>query len=349
MKELNLIPGLLLLTLTLGACSATNRLTMNATQPAAVFLDPEIQKVGIINRSMASEGFDAVDKIDRILSAEGMKLDEKGAAVAVTALKDELGADDRFQEVVIIDSLPLKNKGLGVFPASLDWEVVRNICEANGVDALFALEFYDTDTHAVYQITNKPLPNALGVKVNVPYHRVTLNTFIKNGWRIYDPYTKTVLDEFAFQDRISSTGEGLNPVKAVEAVVGRDEAVVEESKYLGTQYAWRLRPVVKRVARDYFVRGTENFEIARRRAQTGDWDGAAKLWEKELDHPKRKVAGRACYNMAIINEIHGDLEKAIEWAARSYTDYRTKEALHYMQILNGRAAEQAELDRQLSR
>jgi hypothetical protein len=238
---------------------------------------------------------------------------------------------------------------MGVFPARLDWDYVTELCKTNGIDVLFSLEFYDTDTHATYQLTNRELPNSLGINVKIPYHKVTLNTQIKNGWRIYDPYEKIVLDEFSSAAFVSSVGEGVNPLKAVEAAIAREEGVIDRSQYIGNQYAWRIRPVKKRIARDYFVRGSDNFKVAKRKAQTGDWDGASLLWERELGNPKRKVAGRATYNMAIINEINGNLEKAIEWATRSYTEYRTKEALRYMHLLNYRVAEQAELERQTSR
>jgi len=349
MKKLYLCGGLLGLLTLLGGCTATNKLTMSAIEPAPVFISPDIQTVAVVNGSLASEKHAGADKIDRILSAEGMHLDQKGAEAAVSELLHELSTDNRFREVVLIDSMSLERKGLGVFPATLGWDFVMELCDTFKADALFVLEFYDTDTRAAYRMTSRALPNSFGVKVNVPYHEVTLHTLIKNGWRIYDPNEKTVLDEFSSQQQISSVGEGLNPVKAVEAVMGREEAVIEQSRYLGNQYAWRLRPVKKRISRDYFVRGTENFEIAKRKAQTGDWEGAASLWELELNHPSRKIAGRAYYNMAIINEINGNLEKAIEWASRSYTDYRNKEALHYLQLLNYRLAEQAELERQVSR
>ena len=349
MSKPNPTIALLGLILLLSGCSATNRLTISAVEPAAVYLAPETQNVAIINRSTASEAYAGVDAIDKILSAEGMKLDEKGADAAVDALRHELNADGRFTNVIIIDSLNLANKGLGVFPARLDWDYVDALCKKYKADVLFALEFYDTDTQASYALTSRNIPNSLGINVKIPYHRVTLNTRINNGWRIYDPYGKLVLDEVASEQFVSAVGEGINPVKAVEAVIGREEGVIERSKYIGNQYAWRLRPVKKRVSRDYFVRGTDNFKVAKRRAQTGDWDGAAVLWEKELRNPKRKVAGRANYNMAIINEINGNLEKAIEWASRSYTEYRNKEALRYMHLLNYRAAEQAELERQMSR
>ena len=48
--------------------------------------------------------------------------------------------------------------------------------------------------------------------------------------------------------------------------------------------------------------------------------------------------------MAIINEIHGDLDSAMDWASRSYTDYGVKLGLTYLNILKRRSAETAELE-----
>jgi hypothetical protein len=83
-------------------------------------------------------------------------------------------------------------------------------------------------------------------------------------------------------------------------------------------------------------KGTDNFKIARRKAQMGNWDAAAVLWEKETDNPKMKIAGRACYNMAIISEINGDLDAALGWAQKSYEDYNDKLAIRYTRILENR-------------
>lgn len=330
-------------------CSATNRLTMGAIEPARINLPSDVVKVGIINRSIPSEGNSAIDKIDKILSLEGRNLDKEGAESAVNGLFHELSRNERFEAVTIIDSLDIQRKGLGVFPAALSWEAVTEICEAYQIDALFSLEFYDTDTRVDYEMTTVPILNNLGIKASVPGHKVTLNTAIKNGWRIYDPRSKLILDEYIMNDYIVSVGKGINPVKAVEAVIGRKEAVLQHSTDLGNAYAFDLRPIRKRIARDYFVRGTNNFVIAKRRAQTGDWDGAADLWEQEVSNPKGKVAGRACYNMAIINEINGDLENAIQWASKSYTDYRNRDALRYLDLLRYRVAEIEQVERQLSR
>ena len=349
MKNLNKIFGLIGAVLALASCSSTSRLTMNAVEPARISIPSNVTKVGIINRSLPSEKNRTTDEIDKILSLEGRNLDKEGAESAVTGLYDELSQNERFTTVSILDDITLQQKGLGVFPAALQWDAVNRICEAFDVDILFSLEFYDTDTKVDYKMEMVSVPNPFGVEVSLPGHLVTLNTFLKNGWRIYDRKNKQVLDEVVSNDHIVSVGQGINPVKAIEAIIGRKEAVLQNSTQLGYRYGLDIRPLRKRIARDYFVRGTDNFRVAQRKAQTNDWDGAAALWKKELNNAKEKVAGRACYNMAISNEINGNLEKAMEWASKSYSVYRNKDGLRYVNILRNRMVDRRLLDQQLSR
>lgn len=337
------------LALSVGGCASTSTLTMGVLEPARIHVPSNASKVGLINRSIPSAGNKTVDQLDKILSLEGLHLDKEGAESALTGLYDELSGYNRFENVVIIDDIEIQRKGLGVFPAALGWEAVKQICDEFDVDVLLSLEFYDTDTKASYESTMVTVPNNLGIKANIPGHKVTLNTEIKNGWRVYDPSQKYILDEYVENNHIVSVGEGVNPVKAVEAIIGRKEAVLQTSAQLGNRYGRNLMPLRKRVTREYFVRGTDNFKVAQRRAQTGDWDGAAELWEKEVHNTDAKIAGRACYNMAIINEINGDLDKAMEWASKSYADYDIDNALKYVNVLKYRMAEQQRLEEQLSR
>ena len=331
------------------SCSSTSTLTIGVLQPARITVPSSAKNVGLINRSIPSESNKNFDKIEKFLSLEGLHLDREGAESAVTGLYDELARLDRFDKITIIDSIMVQRKGLGLMPAALSWNYVQEICEEFGVDVLLSLEFYDTDTKVAYESKMVTIPNNLGIKASVPGHKVTLNTAIKNGWRIYDPQFKLIRDEYVENNQIVTVGEGINPMKAVEAVIGRKEAVIQTSNDLGSYYGQNLIPLRKRVTRLYFVKGTDNFKVAQRRAQTGDWEGAAKLWEHEVNHPDIKIAGRACYNMAIINEINGDLNKAMEWASKSYSDYDIGDALRYVNILKYRLAEQSRLDQQLAR
>jgi hypothetical protein len=119
-------------------------------------------------------------------------------------------------------------------------------------------------------------------------------------------------------------------------LINRKEAIIEVSNKAGHGYAFRLIPFELRVMRDYFVKGTNNFKIARRKAQVGKWNEAGQLWEKETANPEMKIAGRACYNMAIINEINGNVDTALGWAQKAYEDYNIRLALEYTRILENR-------------
>jgi len=338
----------LLVSIILCSCSSKNLLTISVTEPAPVYVPSNIRSVGIIDRSLpVDENEKKIDKIDKILSAEGKNLDKDGAHESIVGLFDELINSSKFYEVKIIDSIDVRSPGSGVFPSPLSWKTIERICYENNVDAIFVLSFYDTDTKIDYKAVPIEIDGPLGIKIPAVEHHAIIAALIKTGWRIYDPVNKFILDEYLVNENMVLTGAGINPVRAIEAIIGRKEAVLQVSNNIGHNYALRILPYKIRVARHYYVRGTNNFKIAKRRAQTGNWDGAAKLWDKEVLNLKRKVAGRACYNMAIINEINGDLDAAVEWASKSYTDYKNKMALRYLNVLKYRIERNIQLEQQI--
>jgi len=154
-------------------------------------------------------------------------------------------------------------------------EYRKRICQANNLDALIVLSFYDTDAAVNYNAQTVTKANALGVKIPLIEHTASVRTNIMAGFRVYDNLNKTILDEIVNNDWSTTVGRGINPVKAAEAITGRKEAVLQISNNIGHRYALRAYPFKIRVNREYYVRGTNNFEVAMRRAQTGNWDGAA--------------------------------------------------------------------------
>ena len=343
MKTIANIIYLLAIAITFSSCSPTNYLTLSVTQPAPIYIPKRIKSIGIINRSQASASNKKLDQLDKILSAEGKNMDKDGANAAIDGLFDELTKNNNFVTIKIIDSLDIKNQGLNIFPAALSWEKVSDICNTHKIDAIFSLASYDTDSKVDYKVVTKQVEGPLGISIPLIEHHATVNTIIKTGWRIYDVTDKIILDEQKINKSLVSTGSGVNPTKAVQAVIGRKADVKRISNNIGKNYALSLIPYRIRVSRHYFVRGTDNFVIGKRRAQTGDWDGAAELWKKELTNPKTKIAGRAYYNMAISNEINGNLGKALDWASKAYTDYNIKLALKYVNVLKYRMAQEQQL------
>jgi hypothetical protein len=327
---------------------ATQELYLNITNPAPVTIAPEIKTIGIIDRSTPTDQTKSLDALDRLLSLEGADLDSIGTLEAIKGVTDELAANDRFKEVKQLSGLKFRTSGLGGMPAPLTWDQVEGICRDNGTQALFSLELYDTDTRVDYSTRKTSLKTPLG---NIPAleHNASMETLVKTGWRIYSPSDRAILDEHIVAESVVFAGQGVNPVAAVAGMIHRKDAVREVSRKAGHIYALRLIPYRLRVTRDYFVKGTDNFKVAKRRAQLGKWDEAAELWEKETDNPKMKIAGRAHYNMAIISEINGNLDDAVSWAQKAYSDYRNKQGLRYVRILENRKYNQEVLSYQEQR
>lgn len=324
-----------LASLTLCSCSSTNLVYISVQQPAPVTISPDIKNVGIVNRSIIKEKNKVLDMVDKVMTMEGDSLDIQASRASMVGLADELIKNNRFSNVTAFNTIDLRSTVPGQFQAPLSWDIVEKICREKHIDALFSLELFDTDSKVSYNAVPVSMKTPLG---NIPgiEHHASMLTTIRTGWRIYDPAEKLILDEYPITKDITLSGKGINPVAAAGAILNRKDAVKDVSRKAGQDYALRLIPYWIRVNRDYYVKGTDNFSIAKRKAQTGNWDGAAELWKKETTASSSKIAGRACYNMAIICEINGQLDQAIDWAQKAYEDYNNKLALRYVNILKNR-------------
>lgn len=316
---------------------------MNVLEPAQVWVRPSVKKLGIINRTLPSPQTKPLDDLEKILTMEGLNLDKEGAESSVSSLRTELATSNRFPELVPIEDKELKTLGAGVLPTSLSNSTITKLCQSHHVDAIVSLEFFDTDTKLDIHVAQTTVSTPLG---NVPavMHNANLQTLVKTGWRFYDPQSSMVVDEFYLDRTLSAHSQGVNPMEAVKALAHRKDAVKQAGGDLGTVYADRVLPYWIRVKRDYYLKGNNALKTAARKAQSGNWDGAAEIWKRESSNSDPKIAGRAAYNYAIIHEINGDLDEAIKWAQKAYEDYNEKLALPYIRILKGRKERVKRLD-----
>lgn len=320
--------------LSISGCK-TNLVYISVKDLAPVTIPNYIKRVGIVNRSKASDETKTLNKVHEIVSMETPNMTKEGSEESMKGLKDALIENKRFDQVNLFDSIKLISPGAGIFPSPLSWDIVEKICRVNNVDAIFILELFDTDLKISPIVMPTDLSKPLNV-LNAVQQQVNMTTTIKTGWRIYDPQSKIILDEFPISENNTFTGSGVSAGATVESMIGRKEAVKQTANKIGHVYADRIFPYWVRVTRDYYVKGKYDFKIAKRKARTGNWDGAGELWEKETKNTKNKIAGRACYNMAIINEIHGNLDMAIQWAQKAYEDHNNHLALRYVNILKNR-------------
>ncbi len=327
----------------------TNLVYINVTNPAPVTISNSVKKVGIINRSIPSDDNKSLISIHQNRSGETLELIKESSNECIKGLREALIENKRFDVITPLSQVNIRTPVMGTFPTQLSWSEIEAICKTYDVDIVFALEIFDTELRVVPLVNTTKITNATDVLNSVTQQQVNITTIVKTGWRIYDPANKVLLDEFPLTDKLTITANAVNAVNTVESLLGRKEAIKQSSNSMGVVYAQRLLPVWTRVTRDYYIKGTSNFKIATRRARTGNWQGAGELWLKETTNSKRKIAGRACYDMAILSEINGDLDTAIQWAQKSYEDYNNKLALKYINMLRYRKQSNKQLEYQMEK
>ncbi|MES2567234.1 MAG: DUF6340 family protein [Bacteroidota bacterium] len=336
---MKLVYYLLLLTSFIGTSCKTNLVYIHTSNPAPVSLNKAIKKVGIVSRTTPSEENKTLNTFHQIISAESLKLIEESSSEAMRGLNDALMHYQRFDTIKTISNANLKTPVTGTFPSQLSWPEVENICKSQEVDLLFILEVFSSELKVVPLNVPPPGINTVVDILNAATQaRVNIITTIKLGWRIYDPHNLMILEEYPMVENLTVTAGAVNIINTTEAMLGRKEAIKQSANKMGYSYADRIIPYAITLTRDYYVKGSLNLKTATRKAKTGNWDGAGELWLKDTKTTKRKIAGRACYNMAILNEINGDLETAISWAQKAYEDYNNKLALKYVSLLKDRKA-----------
>ena len=324
---------------------------LNVLKPALVVLPNHIRNIAIIDRTLQDETKNT--KTEQLLTGELFKQDEqailKALLLIIVPFDGTIDACAEFNLYNIVRTAE-RIKGGGTkttFPAPMGWNQVNELCDKHQADALLSIEIFDSD----FIIAN-PIGIARqvleGNALTGGGFRVTAVAVINYGIRLYDPATQKILDEYQVTHRINFDATGSTTQDAFNHLLNKIEAINQTSYAAGRIYGERISPSYYRVTRYFYdrPRRDHNLRAGVRKSEVADWNGAIDSWTKALDS-KRRVARRAAFNIAVAYEVLGDLQKAKEWAANSYTEYGEKRGNDYFNELVYRIREEAEIKRQV--
>ena len=163
-------------------------ITFSILAPAPVNIPPYIKWVAIVDRSIP-EDFDK-NQLESILSLEGKNQDQLASQIAIGGLFEVLKNSSRYEVIrtseAFIGSGP-ENK----FPEPLDWTTIEELCSKYKVDAIIALETFDSD----FIITNGRVDFSKLSEMSSPFYAQGVAT-VNLGFRMYDPQEKSIIDQF---------------------------------------------------------------------------------------------------------------------------------------------------------
>ncbi|MFG6685887.1 DUF6340 family protein [Mariniflexile sp. HNIBRBA6329] len=314
--------------LSLASCGSSGYVYLNYPQEPQVLLPENVSNIVLINRSLTKNEDKSNQTLEAITTGEIMGSDKLASDEAIKGVFDGINNRSHIQ-IIIPDSLRLYGTGTRAMPDLINWDKVSEICKSANADVLLALETFDSNSDIIRSavidqvnavITNgKPSPRIpTSARVNV-----------KSYWRLYDPYTKTIIDQYQQTHYMNfNLVNGMPPLNALS----------ETAYATGLDYINRFLPSYYRIKRDMYKKGKgrdkDLFSIGWRASEVAKWNDAIKAWKRLIEeHPRSKSAGRAALNIAVSNEVLGNTDLALEWAQRAYRDYGDKLARDYAKIL----------------
>jgi hypothetical protein len=283
--------------------------------PADVNVPDNIKTIAIIDRSHSeNEVLNVLEKgLMSTLSGKADRLSKN----CVEGAFDQLQSQNKIKPV--ITGIVEKRRGSAIdFPAPMHWIEVEQICKTHATDAVLSLEIF----------SRQYINNVAEVKV---------------GFRLYDPSSKLIIDEFQYYHGIGKNrppSEG-DPGLLVLNALNDDDAMKKASYIAGTLYGKRISPFWIRAKRDYYKRSKRDPKMAEgaRMMEVNNWDAATEAFLLAIEHGHRKTKGRAAHNLAIVYEILGDLDLAYATASDAWGKYRNKASKEYSALLQQRLHE----------
>ncbi len=304
--------------------------------PADIDVPHHIRRIAIVDRTAPSDK----DKnfVESTLTGEAFRQDEQAAREALEGFIVVIQNTPRFEIVRITEKYTGSTSGT-VFPDPLSWSTILQLCEKYKVDAIVALETFDTDfivTNAKNKIEKKDKDGNPIIVIEYTAQGVAT---INMGFRFYDLKNKVIIDQFTFSEKKSWDATGKSVQEAVAGLLDKTAAMNQVSNIAGQIYASRISPTWYSVTRYFFNKPKKNKKLIEgvRKSEVADWKGAIESWEEAIKKGKKdKDKGRATYNIAIAYEVLGDMDKAVEWAQKAYIEYGEKDADDYLKTLKRR-------------
>lgn len=326
MKKVNLLFWVIV-SLTLSSCSRYGYVHLNYPQAPAAYLPEGVDDLAVVNRSLTPKENQQTKVIESIMTGEVAGSDRLASDEAIKGVYDGIHAADGVH-ILIPKNLHLDGTGTRETPAPLGWEHVVAICDSTGADALLVLETFDSNSDLLLQTAAGQIGSILTTGkpgIRVPRRaRVDVRCY----WRLYDPRTKTIADQFQQSHYLSFNL--LSPIPPFQAL--------SETAYAaGHEYIRRFLPSYYSVRRELYKKGKgrdkHQFNTGWRRSEVANWEGAIDAWMPLASNPTSQLAGQAALNIAVAHEVLGDTDRALEWAQRAYEDYGDKLARDYAKTL----------------
>lgn len=330
----------------IASCNVTS-INIEVLIPAKINVPQNMQKVGIINRSLPDKKEMLYNIVEGFFTGENIMGDCEGSDWCIKGLNTKLNSAPRFAATTI-PGANIKGTGTREFALPISWDVIQNLCKTYSVDGIIILETFDSNV-LLETGSKKKEQKVEGRDTVIIEHFAKLRMNVGSGWRIYDPLTKKIVDESTFTDEKSWYETGKSHESAMSKLPNKRDAINNAGLHSGEMYAIRISPTWFTVLRSFYVRGHVDFAKAKSYFNDKQLDKSMEIWKQLVYNTDNKIVGRALFNLAFGYEQKGDLNSALECAEKANRLLKNGRSAGYIETLKSRISDQQKLKNQLGK
>lgn len=205
-----------------------------------------------------------------------------------------------------------------------DWEKLSEIAFKNSTKLVLLLDASD------YNYNNGSFFNDMG------YVEAYLDVYIANRWIIIDPFRQKILKEDIQIDTLSYVEYGYFINQTESKIPQVEDVLAEVSWEAGRIFATKHIPTWQNRSRLYYVLPIKNYDKAILLLTQDRLDEAAEIMQRFTKFKNKKTAALSMYNMAVICEIKGEYEIALEWLRKSVSTKYYYTTVEYIRVIKER-------------
>lgn len=323
--------------LKIASCSPMSYLPIEVAGKPPETIDPRIQSLTLINRATdyRFENFSR-DSLQQTLykkqfKADTLLYDSKSADTLLIALGDMLFESGRF-DIVIPEVRQINPAIARAYPVALDWEKADSIATTFNTDAVLSLDHFRTrlitnyEKETLYDQMSNTFYSGFYAHMKVGYEAL---------FRIYYPAEKELTKNILVADTLIWEDADTDIRILFRRFTPAKDALAEAGIHAALRLSEKIAPVWQRVNRSYFSKGHPLLEEAHQKIMNQDWESAAAIWTELTGSGFSKdIRSKAEFNLALANELFGDLDQAIEWGVKSYMTRYRPVTHNYLETLN---------------
>ncbi len=300
------------------SCTKLLYTSLDVLRPAKVAFELNANNLLIVNNTVIQPS-NYGHKTQRLNEkVKNIRLSSDSLAIfCLGALTEDLEGKDFFSSVQLIPNTV--NTGTEFFKSSeFNFELVKKLCQSNGANVILSLDNIkvNDDLNEYFIPESSTFLSSLEVK-------------FETSWSIHY-LDKPEVTPIQFIDTLYWESEGYNRQNVMNDIPKRVDALIDGALDTGHKSVNRFVPYWEKVDRFFFNPNNKLMKQGMDSVYVKNWKSAINSWENAFNNTKNAlIQAQAANNIAIAYEINGDIDKALDYATKSYYSFGKLTIVNY--------------------